>query len=577
MLRTLTRLSLALLPILALITGMLPASTFAWDKVGPAGEPPAAVTALSVAPGNADVVYAASPTGLYRSADAGATWVVGSRQPGISALAVSPISPDSVYAYFWPSGPSGRPGLWRSDDGGRTWTNPARDLASAPSGQATALALDSADGRTLLLGVTSAGGYGSILRSVDGGATWETTYTVQSPMGPAPLTAIVSRPDRPATVYAAHAVYHGGSILRSDDGGRTWQPLPLPSPPLTFPSALAVSAAEPGVLYAAFQGPVGSGARVFRTTDDGATWTERGADLPVGAGSGVHLIAHPTASGTLALSLIADPQGGIYRSDDAGQSWARDERTNTPALEHVSALAFGANGQWLLAGTPAGVWREAWQPAIAAVFAEQYRSQDGLRLLGAPLASAASVDGRQAQYFEKGRMEDHHGEASDPNWQLMYGLLVDDLHEARASQPVGGDTSTATYADVHSLAGANHRLPPPPDSAGGEWLLADGGAFVPFDAQLAVGNGHTVPRIFWDYINQTDLFPGGWLHDVGLPVTEPFEATVYKGIVRENRVILVQAFQRTILTFDPVNPPEWRVERANVGSDYARAFPGKVK
>jgi hypothetical protein len=38
----------------------------------------------------------------------------------------------------------------------------------------------------------------------------------------------------------------------------------------------------------------------------------------------------------------------------------------------------------------------------------------------------------------------------------------------------------------------------------------------------------------------------------------------------------VQAFQRTILTDDPLNPPDWQVERANVGSDYRKFFADRV-
>ncbi|MGH2367811.1 MAG: hypothetical protein ACRDI2_06395, partial [Chloroflexota bacterium] len=42
------------------------------------------------------------------------------------------------------------------------------------------------------------------------------------------------------------------------------------------------------------------------------------------------------------------------------------------------------------------------------------------------------------------------------------------------------------------------------------------------------------------------------------------------------RGILVRAFQRTVLTLDPRNPPPRQTERANVGTDYARAFPAPV-
>ena len=43
----------------------------------------------------------------------------------------------------------------------------------------------------------------------------------------------------------------------------------------------------------------------------------------------------------------------------------------------------------------------------------------------------------------------------------------------------------------------------------------------------------------------------------------------------KGRQIVVQAFQRTILTYDPLNPADYQVERANVGTDYARALPAK--
>ena len=42
------------------------------------------------------------------------------------------------------------------------------------------------------------------------------------------------------------------------------------------------------------------------------------------------------------------------------------------------------------------------------------------------------------------------------------------------------------------------------------------------------------------------------------------------------RIIVVQPFQRAVLTDDPLNPPDWQIERANVGADYRRAFPDRV-
>jgi hypothetical protein len=106
----------------------------------------------------------------------------------------------------------------------------------------------------------------------------------------------------------------------------------------------------------------------------------------------------------------------------------------------------------------------------------------------------------------------------------------------------------------------------------------DGDTFVPFTPNLSGAPGQVVPGRFWEYINRTDLFPGGWLHDVGLPISPATEIAVTKFLPTgpEQRQITVQAFQRTVLTLDPLNPPEWQVERANVGSDYRRFYPGRV-
>jgi len=62
---------------------------------------------------------------------------------------------------------------------------------------------------------------------------------------------------------------------------------------------------------------------------------------------------------------------------------------------------------------------------------------------------------------------------------------------------------------------------------------------------------------------------------VGLPMTEAVPAVVTKGAAA-NRQIFVQVFQRTILTYDPLNPTDFQVERANVGTDYRRGFPDRV-
>jgi hypothetical protein len=114
-------------------------------------------------------------------------------------------------------------------------------------------------------------------------------------------------------------------------------------------------------------------------------------------------------------------------------------------------------------------------------------------------------------------------------------------------------------------------------------VRADGSAFVPFTADLSSAPGHVVPAYFWAYMNQAGLFPAGWLHDIGLPITEAIPATVDKGRIFGTEVqnftnvpIVIQAFQRAVLTYDPANPAGYEVERANTGTNYSRLFPANV-
>ena len=170
-------------------------------------------------------------------------------------------------------------------------------------------------------------------------------------------------------------------------------------------------------------------------------------------------------------------------------------------------------------------------------------------------------------------LEDHGiDQFDDPTWHLMYGLLADELQNLAALVPVGDDRSTVTYADLHRYARPEIRSDPRPGSPGGIEPRPGGSVFIPYTPDLSPAPGHIVPSYFWQYLNRTDLFLAGWLHDVGLPLTGVLDATVDKGEMTGRR-IKIQAFQRTVLTYDPLNPPEWQIERANVGRDYLTVFP----
>jgi hypothetical protein len=86
---------------------------------------------------------------------------------------------------------------------------------------------------------------------------------------------------------------------------------------------------------------------------------------------------------------------------------------------------------------------------------------------------------------------------------------------------------------------------------------------------------HNIPQVFWEYLNaRGTIFDGGfreetitdWVFTMGLPISEPFWAKVrVDGVQRD---VLIQPFERRVLTYSPDNPPGWRVEQGNVGRHY---------
>lgn len=218
------------------------------------------------------------------------------------------------------------------------------------------------------------------------------------------------------------------------------------------------------------------------------------------------------------------------------------------------------------------------------IFQDYYTAHDGPRVMGGAISPRTSSGGVTAQYFEKARLEDQraNNRTGNPTYDFEYGLLVDEMKAIRSLAPVGGERSTVTYDTIQTASDASQRVAPPPGFTGNVAVTGDN-TFIPFTADLSPAPGHTVPSYFWQYMNRPDLFPAGWLHDIGLPITEAMPATVDKGRIFGTEVqrfsnvpIVIQAFQRTILTYDPANPAGFEVERANTGTDYSRLFPQNV-
>lgn len=151
---------------------------------------------------------------------------------------------------------------------------------------------------------------------------------------------------------------HPHALYESEDGGANWTPIALPSAVQTGQIS-AVAAADSGrVLYVA-----GPGVGVMQSTDAGKTWTSRSESLP---GPDVTAFAvHADQPETL-YAVLTD---GIYRSEDAGQTWKKtDGGPGEPIRQFFhSDMPGSMQTGWLFAVTPEGVRRSmdcfcGWRP-----------------------------------------------------------------------------------------------------------------------------------------------------------------------------------------------------------------------
>ncbi len=214
-------------------------------------QPVGSIGALAVAPSNPRVIYAGSGeadmrsdiaqgNGMYKSSDGGRTWVpsglADSQQ--IGRILVHPGNPDLVYvaALGHPYGPNAERGVFRSQDGGRSWRKVlgqgndtgAIDLAFEPGNPAVIYAALWQTRRTPWHIYPPSNGPGSGLwKSTDSGEHWLPLGIGGKglPAKPGRIGLAVA-PSRPRRVYAmVDAVGESageGGLYRSDDGGASW-------------------------------------------------------------------------------------------------------------------------------------------------------------------------------------------------------------------------------------------------------------------------------------------------------------------------------------------------------------------
>ena len=279
--------------------------------------------------------------GVFFSSNSGGSWTA--RNSGLDyldprALALDPSDPATVFA-----GTLG--GLYKSESRGQAWSTSSDGLERTHSNSIVAHPTNSDI-------VYQAAEGGGVLKSADGGVTWNIKNSTVAPGGGL-ARAITLDPDSPSKVYVC-GLFTDDPMAKSTNGASSWSF--QTSADVFNCSDVEVSPADSDIVWAT---DFGQGA--WRTTDGGAHWNQRSSGI---TDMFVRAIA-PSPTGTL-VAYAATSSAGVFKTTNGGGIWS--PKTNGLTDLHVNTVEIDADdSSHVLAGTPTGIFEStnsgsSWSP-----------------------------------------------------------------------------------------------------------------------------------------------------------------------------------------------------------------------
>jgi photosystem II stability/assembly factor-like uncharacterized protein len=484
-------------------------SDMKWREIGPmrAGR----TRALAGVPSEPATFYLGAVNGgVWKSTDAGSTWhSVWNKEPSgsIGSIAVSLSDPNTVYAGSGeglqrPDLSTGD-GVYKSTDAGKTWTH----LEGLRDGQQIGqIAIDPRDANRVFVAVEGHP-FGpneerGLYRTDDGGKTFKRVLFVSNKTG---ASEVQIDPTNPRIVFAGmwqrqeapweNGSFEGGEggMYRSTDGGDTWKKLTgngLPDEILQL--QMTISPSNPKRIYAEIA-PVGKPVWLYRSDDGGDHWVHAPEDDSrpeerIGGGDVPVPLVDPKDPDTVYVASIVS-----WKSTDAGKTWKAlrgspggDDYQNVWVNPNNTKIIALASDQGVVISQNGGEsWAEWYNQATAQMYhatadnAFPYRVCGGQQDSGSACVSSRSDDGRITFHdWHPAGIEEYGYAAPDPlDPDIVYGGKVT-RYDRRTGQvqdvepkPLRGYRALRTEAlmfspvDPHKLYFATNTL----------WLTEDGG------------------------------------------------------------------------------------------------------
>lgn len=331
-------------------------------------------------PKDPNIIYAGAATGgVFKSYDMGSTWVPIFDDQAflpVGDIAVDPVYPDTIYVGTGESngGHNNLPGggIYKSINGGASW----QFMGLENTVSTGRIVIDPSNTQKIF--VASVGSYfgpnpeRGVYRSDDGGQTWTSSLFVSDSTGAIdividpvnPQRLMASMWERARRPNSSHLYGPTSGIYRTIDGGDSWEYLG-PANGLLNPNTnnvgrigLALHQANPDIIYALYNDGYNY-LGLYKTTDFGTTWTD--ADPNDGINNGTagfswyfgQVRVHPTDPNTVFALDVA-----FMRSTNGGSNWPIVYGYGGPSVLHVDhhALAFHPNNpSFLIEGNDGGI------------------------------------------------------------------------------------------------------------------------------------------------------------------------------------------------------------------------------